>query len=52
MSIMRCHCNRVVDLDSHLEDWDEDREECAACAEEELNKQAAAAAEETNESVY
>ena len=41
MSVMRCGCGRTVDLDVRDEDWDSDRDECAACAEEQLKQQAA-----------
>ena len=36
MSIMRCHCDRYVDLDWHCEDWDEETDQCRWCAEKDL----------------
>lgn len=33
MGIMRCDCGRIIDLDTHLEDWDEELECCWKCKE-------------------
>lgn len=53
MGVMRCHhrgCMRQVDLDSHLEDWDDEADMCRWCAEAEneelLRQQAAQSAED------
>lgn len=51
MSVMLClRCDRRVDLDWKVEDWDEERDQCMRCTERDeeqvLQNQAAQAAED------
>lgn len=40
MAIMNCpKCDTLIDLDTNLEDWDEDNNQCWECTEREKNEQ-------------